>query len=228
MANGQGWQGWIEERLELSKLVWLGTRLVPKGVGWWYTFGSATLVAFILLVVTGISMMMNYSPSVDHAWDSLQFATTSVQFGGFVRSIHHWSAFAMVFLIGVHGLRVYLMGAFRFPREVTWIIGVFLILFVVGSAFTGYLLPWDQRAYWAVNVGANLAGEAPFVGSWIQKLLLGGNQIGTLTLARFFTLHVAVLPVVIGIATVAHLFLVIRLGISAPPGKFRVSDDDKK
>lgn len=227
MTNGHGAGAWLEERLELSRLSWIGTRIVPKGVNWWYTLGSATLVAFVLLVVTGLFLIMNYSPSIDHAWDSLQFMSTSVNFGDLIRSIHHWSAYAMVLLIGWHGLRVYIMGAYRYPREVTWIIGVFLILFVVGSAFTGYLLPWDQKAYWAVNVGANIAGETPLIGQWIKDLMLGGPQIGTLTLARFFSLHVTILPILIAVFITAHIFLVIRLGISAPPGNLHVEGEDK-
>lgn len=214
MAKGSGW---FEERLELSKLAWLGTRKVPKGVTWWYTFGSATLVAFIMLVVTGIFLVMNYSPSPDHAWDSVQYITNNVQFGSLIRSIHHWSAYAMIFLIIVHALRVFFMAAYRYPRELTWVIGVVLILLVMGSAFTGYLLPWDQKAYWATEVGTRIAGQTPIIGSWIRTLLVGGDQLGTLTLSRFFTFHAAIIPGLIVLFAALHLFLVIRQGISAPP-----------
>jgi quinol-cytochrome oxidoreductase complex cytochrome b subunit len=194
-------------------------------VGWWYTLGSATLIAFVILVSTGIFMMMNYSPSVDHAWDSLQFASQSVVLGQYVRSIHHWAANAMMVLIGLHALRVFIMGAYKYPRETTWMVGVVLLLLVTGSAFSGYLLPWDQRAYWAVNVAVNMAGEAPLVGPALEKLMLGGPEIGTLTLNRFFTLHVAILPSLIGLVVALHLFLVVRLGISAPPGVFHSGEE---
>lgn len=116
MARGPGW---FEERLELSKLAWLGTRLVPRGVTWWYTFGSATLIAFLMLVLTGASLMANYSPSPDHAWDSVQYIMNDVQFGSLIRSVHHWSAYAMIVLITLHSLRAYFMAAYRYPRELT-------------------------------------------------------------------------------------------------------------
>jgi quinol-cytochrome oxidoreductase complex cytochrome b subunit len=211
-------EGWLEERVELSKLAWLGTRTVPRGVGWWYTFGSATLIVFIILVLTGIFLMFNYDPSPDHAYDSVQFITNNILFGSLIRSIHHWSAYAMVGLVTIHALRVFFMAAYRYPREITWVFGVALLLLVMGMAFTGYLLPWDQRAYWATTVGTNIAGETPFIGGWIKTLLLGGEQIGAVTLTRFFALHVAIIPGLIATFIGVHLFLVIRLGISPPPG----------
>ncbi|HJX12335.1 MAG TPA: cytochrome b N-terminal domain-containing protein [Dehalococcoidales bacterium] len=212
--------GWLDERLGSKQL--LGSflyRKVPKGVGWWQTMGSATLVAFILLLFTGAFLMFNYSPSPDHAYDSIQYITNVVQFGGLIRSIHFWSSSAMVVLVGLHGLRTFFMAAYKYPREVTWLIGTLLFLLVMGSSFTGYLLPWDQKAYWATNVGTGIAGQAPLLGPWIQEILIGGATIGAQTLTRFFTLHVAIIPPLIILLAGIHIFMVVRQGISAPPKK---------
>ncbi len=210
-------QGWFEERLEVSKLAWLGTRIVPKGVTWWYTFGAATLILFVILAVTGVFLMLNYDPSPDHAYQSVQFIIHGTQFGLYIHSIHHWAAYAMVLLVVVHMLAVFFLAAYRYPRELTWVIGVFLLLLVGGMAFTGYLLPWDQRAYWATVIGTNIAGETPFIGTWIKEILLGGNQIGVATLTRFYALHVVILPVLMATLIGLHVTLVVRQGISTPP-----------
>lgn len=224
---------WLEDRLELSKLAWLGTRKVPKGIGWWYTLGSATLIVFILLIATGAFLMFYYDPSPDHAYASVQYISNNVAFGSLIRSVHLWAAYAMVLLVGLHGTRVFFFGSYRYPREVTWVTGVFLLLLVGGMAFTGYLLPWDQRAYWATTIGTNIAQETPFIGSWLKELLVGGSIPGmtysiatpVITLPRFFTLHVAIFPAGIITLTGAHLFMVIRQGISAPPGTTKMKND---
>lgn len=211
---------WFEERLEIKKSIdWFLNRKVPRGVSWWYTLGSATLIVFILLLFTGLFLMLNYSPSPDHAYESIQYITNEVPFGGLVRSIHFWSASAMVVLIGLHGLRTFFMAAYKYPREVTWIVGVLLFILVMGASFTGYLLPWDQKAYWATNVGTGIASQAPIFGPWVQKVLVGGSSIGALTLTRFFTFHVGVIPPLIILLVGIHIFMVIKQGISAPPGK---------
>jgi quinol-cytochrome oxidoreductase complex cytochrome b subunit len=210
---------WLEERLGASKVVGAFLyRKVPRGVGWWYTLGSATMVTFILLVLTGIFLMMNYSPSPDHAYDSIQFLMNEVPFGAFIRSVHTWAASAMVVLIGLHGLRVFFMAAYKYPRELTWVVGVLLFTLVMGSAFTGYLLPWDQKAFWATNVGTGIAGQVPLLGPYIQKILMGGTEIGAVTLQRFFSFHVAVVPPLIVLLVGLHIFMVVKQGISAPPG----------
>lgn len=210
--------GWIEERLELRPLLSaLLDRKIPAGVGWFYTLGSATLITFILLAVTGIFLSMSYSPSPDHAWDSVQYITEEVPFGRLIRGIHYWAANAMVVLVFLHMLRVYFMAAYKYPRELTWVVGVFLLLLVLGSAFTGYLLPWDQKAYWATTVGTKMAGAVPVIGDFVRKLLLGGTEMGAATLTRFYALHMLVLPLGIALLTGVHLFMVIRQGISAPP-----------
>ncbi len=209
---------WLEERLETSDLIrGFLFRKVPRGVGWWYTLGSATLVSFVLLLITGLFLMMNYSPSPDHAYESVQFIMQEVTFGALIRSIHFWSASAMVVLIGLHTLRVFFMAAYKYPREITWVIGVLLFILVMGAGFTGYLLPWDQKAYWATNVGTAIAGQTPLLGPLIQQVLIGGSQIGALTLTRFFTFHVAIIPLLIMLLMGIHIFMVVKQGISAPP-----------
>jgi ubiquinol-cytochrome c reductase cytochrome b subunit len=216
-------KGWFEERLGLKgPFGWFLNRKVPRGVGWWYVLGSATLVVFIIQVFTGIFLMLNYSPSPDHAYDSVQYIVNQVTFGGLIRSIHFYAGSAMVILIVLHLLRVFFMAAYKYPREFTWIIGVLLLLLVMGSSFTGYLLPWDQRAYWATNVASGIAGAVPLIGPWVQKILIGGSQIGTLTLTRFFTFHIAVLPVLIAVLIGLHIFMVVKQGISAPPGRMKL------
>ncbi len=211
-------ENWLNERTELNKsLGGFLYRMVPRGVGWWYTLGSATMVAFVLLVVTGIFLMMNYSPSPDHAYDSIQYIMTSVPFGKLIRSIHFWSASSMVVLVGLHAWRTFFMAAYKYPREVTWTLGALLFILVMGSGFTGYLLPWDQKAYWATNVGTGIAGQVPLIGPFVQKVLIGGPTIGAVTLTRFFTIHVAILPSLTVLLMGIHIYLVVKLGISAPP-----------
>lgn len=210
--------GWLEERLELRPLLsQLLDRKIPRGVSWLYTLGSATLMTFVVLAVTGIFLSMNYSPSPDHAWDSIQYIQEEVALGSLIRGIHHWAGAAMVLLVFLHMLRVYFMAAYKYPRELTWVLGVFLLLFVLGSGFTGYLLPWDQKAYWATTVGTEIAGAVPLIGDFLQKSLFGGPEMGAATLTRFYALHMLVLPILITLLTGAHLFMVIRQGISAPP-----------
>lgn len=220
MAITKVLRDWFEERLELKESIdGFLFRKVPRGVGWWYTLGSATMVAFILLSLTGVFLMINYSPSPDHAYDSVQYITNEVPFGSLIRSIHFWSASAMVVFVGLHTIRVFFMAAYKYPRELTWIIGALLLLLVMGAGFTGYLLPWDQKAYWATSVGTSIAGQMPLVGPIIQKILIGGKTIGALTLTRFFTFHVAVIPPLIILLIGIHIILVVKMGISAPPKK---------
>ncbi|MDO8749677.1 MAG: cytochrome b N-terminal domain-containing protein [Dehalococcoidia bacterium] len=212
--------GWIEERLALSPLISAFLdRKIPAGVGWLNTLGSATMVTFIILAVTGIFLSMNYSPSPDHAWDSIQYITEELPFGSLIRGIHYWAANAMVVLVFLHMLRVYFMAAYKYPRELTWVLGVFLLLLVLGAAFTGYLLPWDQKAYWATTVGTKIAGTVPVMGEFQRRLLLGGTDMGAATLTRFYALHMLVIPVGIALLIGGHLFLVIRQGISTPPDR---------
>lgn len=209
---------WLNERTGLGQM-WEAVflRRMPARLGWTYTLGSATLFVFGLQVVTGMFLAMYYSPSPDHAYDSVQYIMTEVTFGSVVRGLHHWGASAMVVLVVAHMLRVFIMGAYKFPREITWAVGVVLLLLSLGFGFTGYLLPWDEKAYWATTVGTNIMGLAPGAGGLLLRVVRGGSDLGALTLARFYTAHTLLLPALTAGAVVAHLYLVIRHSISAPP-----------
>jgi len=199
-------RSWLDERLDVSPLVsGFLDRKVPGNIGWFQTLGSATLFLLIVQIVTGIALSMSYVPSPDHAYDSILYIDQT-PFGGAVRGIHHWSAGLLVLLIGLHTLRVFVWGAHRYPRELTWVVGAGLFFVVLGFAFTGYLLPWDQKAYWATVVGTNIAGSAPIVGGAMLELLRGGQQLGAVTLARFYGIHVWVLPAILFLLVGIHMF----------------------
>lgn len=208
---------WLDERLGWRR-VWeaIFLRKIPK-VNWLYTLGSATLFLAINQIVTGILLTIYYVPTPDHAYDTVQYITTQVPAGWLIRGLHHWGASAMVLVTALHMLRVVFYGAYKFPREMTWFTGVALLLVVVGFGFTGYLLPWDQKAYWATTVGTRIAGTPPLIGEWILRILRGGEELSAVTLARFFGVHVWVLPATLLILIFIHLYLVIRIGISAVP-----------
>jgi quinol-cytochrome oxidoreductase complex cytochrome b subunit len=208
---------WLDDRVGWRS-IWetIFLRKLPK-TNWWYTLGSATLFLAINQGVTGILLTLYYVPTPDHAYDSVQFITTQLPAGWFIRGLHHWGASAMVVLTVLHMLRVILYGAYKFPREVTWFTGVGLLLTVVGFGFTGYLLPWDQKAYWATIVGTLIAGTPPVIGDWILRVVRGGEELSAITLARFFGVHVWVLPASLLLLIGIHMFLVIKHGISATP-----------
>ncbi|MBL1171491.1 MAG: DUF4405 domain-containing protein [Chloroflexi bacterium] len=208
---------WLEERLGW-RAVWetIFLRKIPK-VNWLYTLGSATLFVAINQGITGILMSLYYVPAPDHAWDSVNYITNELSFGWLIRGLHHWGASAMVVLVVLHLLRVFLMGAYKYPREMTWLTGMVLLLLTLGFGFTGYLLTWDQKAYWATTVGTRIAGVTPFIGDFLLKVMRGGEELSAVTLARFFGVHVWVLPALLILFLVVHLYLIIRHGISAPP-----------
>jgi ubiquinol-cytochrome c reductase cytochrome b subunit len=167
---------------------------LPGGSRWAAAFGSLLLVAFALQVVTGILLTMNYAPSVESAWPCVKFIQEEVPLGAFIRALHHWGSSAMVGLLLAHLLQVFVWGAYKKPREFTWMVGVLLLFCTLGLAFTGYLLPWDQKAYWATKVGLGIASTTPVIGDGLRSLLQGGPQMGNLTLTRFFTIHTFLLP----------------------------------
>jgi quinol-cytochrome oxidoreductase complex cytochrome b subunit len=208
---------WLDERLGLTAIYDLVLdRKVPK-VNWWFTLGSATLFLFVLQGVTGIFLAVYYVPSPDSAYDSIQYIMNGVTFGWLMRGIHHWGATLMVIFVFIHMLRTFFMGAYKYPREITWLTGVILLLATLGMGFTGYLLPWNQRAFWATTVGTEIAGTVPLIGDFIVRVLRGGTDLSAVTLARFFSVHIWFLPVVIiGLISV-HMYLVVRIGISAVP-----------
>jgi ubiquinol-cytochrome c reductase cytochrome b subunit len=208
---------WLDERVGWRK-IWeaIFLRKIPK-TNWLYTLGSATLFLAVLQIVTGILLTIYYVPTPDHAYDSVQYISTQVPAGWLIRGLHHWGASAMVVLTVLHMLRVILYGAYKYPREMTWFTGVGLLLVVLGFGFTGYLLPWDQKAYWATTVGTRIAGVSPFIGDWILRVLRGGEELSAITLARFFGTHVWILPAILLAFILIHLYLVIRLGITSIP-----------
>ena len=211
---------WLDERTGWKKVKEvILDRHIPKGVNWWYTLGSVTLFLFTIQVVTGILLAMHYSPSPDHAYDSVRYLSSEVPMGKWIRALHKWGATGMVVAVTLHLLRVFFMGAYKYPREVTWLTGVGLFCIVIGFGFTGYLLPWDQKAYWATTVGAHMVEQVPIFGSYLGKIMKGSVDLGAVTLSRFYAIHVLVFPAIILILLGLHLFLVIWHGISAPPEK---------
>jgi len=208
---------WLDERFQWRS-VWeaIFLRKIPK-VNWLYTLGSATLFTAVLQGATGILLTIYYVPTPDHAYDSVQYITTQIPAGWLIRGLHHYGASAMVILTVLHMLRVIVYGAYKYPREVTWFTGVALLLIVIGFGFTGYLLPWDQKAYWATTVGTEIAGVGPVIGEWMLRIMRGGEELSAITLARFFGVHVWVLPASLLALLGIHLYLVIRIGISAVP-----------
>lgn len=210
---------WLDERLGLVGLYKnVLDRPEPKG-SWWNTLGSASLFLFILQGVTGIILTTYYTPSPDHAYDSITYIMNGVAFGWLIRGIHHWGATLMVVVVFIHLLRVFITASFKYPRELTWLIGVGLLLLTLGMGFTGYLLPWDQRAYWATTVGTQIAGTVPLIGEFVLKALRGGSELSALTLQRFFSAHIWMLPALLAGLIGVHLYLVIRHGESYWPRK---------
>ena len=208
---------WMDERIGYRQ-VWdaIFLRKLPK-VNWLYTLGSASLFVALNQIITGILLTIYYVPTPEDAYSSVQYITTQVPGGWIIRGLHHWGASAMVVLVVLHMLRVIFHGSYKFPREVTWLTGVVLLLIVLGFGFTGYLLPWDQKAYWATTVGTRIAEVTPLVGDWILRLMRGGEELSAVTLARFYGIHIWVLPGALLTFLGAHLYLVIRIGISQVP-----------
>jgi ubiquinol-cytochrome c reductase cytochrome b subunit len=196
---------------------------VPRNTAsWWYVFGSAALVVFLLQLVTGILLALIYVPSAAEAWSSLQALNHDVSLGWFIRALHGWGSNFMVAIVLIHMMQVFLFGAYKFPRELTWIVGVFLLLMTLGMAFSGQVLRFDQDAYWGLGIGASIASRVPVAGPAIVKLMLGGPIIAGATLSRFFALHVFVIPgMLIGFVCL-HLLMVLRLGINEWPMPGRV------
>jgi len=208
---------WLDERLGWRS-VWetIFLRKVPK-VNWSYTLGSATLFAAVNQAVTGILLTIYYVPSPDQAYASVQYITTQVPAGWLIRGLHHYGASAMILLTVLHMVRVIFYGSYKYPREVTWFTGVGLLLVVFGFGFSGYLLPWDQKAFWATTVGTRIAEVTPLIGDAILRIMRGGKELTAITLARFFGVHVWFLPATLIILIGIHLYLVIRIGISSVP-----------
>ena len=209
---------WLEERSGLVGGVrYFLFRKVPGDTNWFHTLGSATLTAFLVQALTGVILAMYYKPDPNSAYQSINHITNDITLGWLVRGMHKWGASVFIILMFFHMARVFLFGAYKFPRELNWIIGVSLLAVGMLEGFTGYLLPWDQTAYWATVVGINLNGTAPILGPFLADFLRSGAEIGPDTLARFYSMHMLLIPGLIFALIGLHLYLVVRLGVTSPP-----------
>jgi len=210
---------WLERRLGLAKpAIEAAEHEVPSSTSsWWYVFGSAATVLLVLQVVTGILLALVYAPTASQAWSSLEFLDHSVRLGWFLRAMHGWGSDFMVAIVLIHLAQVFTFGAYKFPRELTWIVGVFLLLLTLGMAFTGQVLRFDQDAYWGLGIGASILSRVPFIGGALVDIMLGGPIIAGQTLSRFFALHVFVIPGTLLALVAVHLWMVLRLGINEWP-----------
>ncbi len=222
---------WVDERTGIKPaLDYVMYRRLPKSVNWFFTLGSASLTVFIIQAVSGAFLAMGYTPSTapvslangnlsNEALESIRHTTGEnlANLGYWVRGFHHWGANMMVIVVVLHMLRVFFMGSYKYPRELTWFTGVFILIMVLGFSFTGYLLPWDNRAYWATQVGVRIGGSAPILGDSIANVLRGGPALGAATLTRFYAIHVLLLPAITAGLIGVHLFLIIKIGISGMP-----------
>src|SRR3989441_9785668 len=210
---------WFDLRLQLGTPIReTAQHPVPRETAsWFYVFGSAALTCFMLQVVTGILLALVYVPSAGQAWNSLQALNHDLSLGWFIRALHGWGSNFMVAIVLIHMVQVFLFGAYKFPREFTWVVGVFLLLMTLGMAFTGQVLRFDQDAYWGLGIGASIMSRVPLMGGWLVSMLLGGPIIAGETLSRFFALHVFVIPgMLIGLVGL-HLLLVLKFGINEWP-----------
>jgi ubiquinol-cytochrome c reductase cytochrome b subunit len=210
---------WLDARLGLAAPIreTMEHRVPRQSSSWFYVFGSAALVVFVMQIITGILLAMIYVPSAGEAWNSLQTLNHTITFGWYIRALHGWGSQFMVAIVLIHMVQVFLFGAFKFPRELTWMVGIFLLLITLGMAFSGQVLRFDQDAFWGLGIGASIASRVPIAGPWTVHLLLGGPIIAGATLSRFFALHVFVIPgLLIGLVSL-HLLMVLKLGINEWP-----------
>lgn len=218
----RGWgrrlMDWLDERLDLSEPLekFLRTPVPKHAIRWYFCLGGITFFLFVVQGVTGILLSLYYRPTPEHAYESILFIMNKVRFGWLVRSIHSWSASLMVATCIGHMVRVYVTGSYKNPRELNWVVGMMLGILTLGFGFTGYLLPWDQRAFWGSTVGSEILGAIPWVGQTLLALLRGGPDVTGLTLVRFYGGHVLVLPSLMLIFLVLHFIIVRRQGISGP------------
>ena len=224
IKTGKNIYSWLEHRLQLEGPVKDAVlHPVPKNTAsWWYVFGSAAFTLLLLQVVTGILLGIVYVPSGGEAWSSLQILNHQLPLGWFLRAMHGWGSNFMVAVVLIHMAQVFLFGAYKFPRELTWILGVFMLLMTLGMAFTGQVLRFDQDAYWGLGIGASIASRVPFVGAPLVHLMLGGPIIAGATLTRFFALHVFVIPGTLLVFTGLHVWMVLKLGVNEWPMPGRV------
>jgi len=207
---------WIDERVQIRDFVGALMHVIIPRTAHTYYLGGITMFFFITQGITGILLAIYYHPTPEAAYDSVLFIMNDVNFGWLVRSIHAWGANLMIVFCVLHLLRVALQGAYRAPREMTWLVGIALLGVTMFFGFTGYLLPWDERAYWATTVGTQIAGAVPLIGSYIQDLMRGGPDLGALTLSRFFDIHVLILPVSLIGALGIHILFIHQQGLADP------------
>jgi ubiquinol-cytochrome c reductase cytochrome b subunit len=215
---------WFERRLGLGEPM-AGAAMHPtpsKAASWWYVFGSAATVLLMLQVMTGVLLALVYTPSASEGWKSLQFLNHNVPLGWFLRAMHGWGSDFMIAIVLIHMTQVFLFGAYKFPRELTWIVGVGLLLLTLGMAFTGQVLRFDQDSYWGLGIGASIMSRIPWIGGPLVHFMLGGPIIAGPTLSRFFTLHVFVIPGILLAAVGVHIWMVLRLGINEWPMPGRI------
>jgi ubiquinol-cytochrome c reductase cytochrome b subunit len=210
---------WLDDRLHITALfASTAGHEVPASAGsWFYVFGSATLLCFVIQIITGACLAFVYIPSTNEAWTSLEYLNHAQFLGWYLRAVHNWGANFMVAIMTLHMIQVFLFGAYKYPRELTWISGVFLLLLTLGMAFTGEVMRFDQDAYWGLSIGASVTGRVPLIGSQLVHLLLAGPIIAGETLSRFFTLHVFIIPGLIIAVVSMHLRLVLAKGINEYP-----------
>src|SRR5436309_2575240 len=215
---------WFDRRLQLAAPIReAAEHPVPRNAAsWFYVFGSAALTVFLLQLATGILLALTYVPSAAEAWNSLQSLNHDVTLGWFIRALHGWGSNFMVAIVLIHMAQVFLFGAYKFPRELTWVVGIFLLLMTMGMAFTGQVLRFDQDAYWGLGIGASIASRVPILGPAIVKLMLGGPIIAGATLSRFFALHVFVIPGMLIAFVSLHVLMVLKLGINEWPMPGRI------
>ena len=207
----------LNDRLPLGEVMAHLRKPLPKHINLLFSLGSLAMFLLLLQATTGAFLALSYSPSPDHAHNAVKYISEEVPFGNFVRGLHHWGASAMVIIVFLHILRVVLYGSYKAPRELTWVVGVLLLLVTLGFGFTGYLLPWDEKAYWATVVGVEIASTAPVLGDVVAKVMRGGAEVGAVTLSRFYALHTIWLPWLAFGLVGAHLFLVRFYGSSGTP-----------
>ena len=210
--------GWLDERTGMSPFLrGFLFRKVPKGTNWFYTLGSATMFAFVSQAVTGVFLAMYYNPDPSRAYESAAHITNEVFLGELVRGMHRWGSTVMIVLIFLHLGRTFVFGAYKYPRELNWVIGVLLLVLTLAMGFTGYLLPFDQRSFWATVVGVNINASGPVMGPYLADFLRGGAEFGAVSLSRFYAMHMLLIPGLIAALIGAHLYLVAKLGTTAPP-----------
>jgi menaquinol-cytochrome c reductase cytochrome b subunit len=210
--------GWLDERTGASPFLrGFLYRKVPKGTNWFYTLGSATMFAFLSQAITGVFLAMYYEPDPTRAYESASHITNDVFLGELVRGMHRWGSTVMIVLIFMHMGRTFFFGAYKYPRELNWVIGVVLLVLTLAMGLTGYLLPFDQRSFWATVVAVNINASGPVVGPYLADFLRAGAEFGPTTISRFYALHMLAIPGLIAALIGAHLYLVAKLGTTAPP-----------